>query len=491
MVWAWGSISMLNRVAFGRVFCAGIFSVALLAASPSSAVTLKEAIATALHSNPEIGQAIENREAIEFELRQAKGLYLPTVDLEASAGARRLDNASRRALDLDDDNLNEASVDLVVTQKLLDFGGRRAEVDRQASRVDGASFRVLERSQVIALAVVQDYLEYLLQVKIVADTAQNVQFHQGMLGEIREGVQGGALTDADMQQADERLYAAKARNTEALGELEEAKIRFFKTVGIPLKSPSMPGSVTSSLPRSLEAAIGLARENNSRVKAALSDIDAAAADVRAAKSKYGPELFAEGRARTGTDIDGNEGNTNDLEARLVLRWNLYRGGIDKANEQEKIRRASEQQLVLHQVHREIEELVRTSWDRRFRQADLSKILRAQSATNDLLVSSYREQFKVGQRSLLDVLDAQNTRFNTKILADTAVFSSLFAEYRLLATTGKLLDAMNLSPPEQADAYARAEFNTPNAPDADDYARTPSYQSDDIPLDLLAPIRKKK
>ncbi len=480
------------KPAFLRTMLYATVSVGTLAfASTSSALTLKEAIATALHSNPEIGQAIENREAIEFELRQARGLYLPSVDLEASTGVRRLDNTSRRALDIEDDTLNEASVDVVVTQKLLDFGGRRAEVDRQASRVDGASFRVLDRSEVIALTVVQDYLEYLLQARIVGDTAQNVKFHQGIMGEIREGVQGGALTDADLQQAQERLYAAQARATEAAGELEEAKIRFFKTVGVPLENPTLPKSVAAQLPGSLDAAIGLARENSPRVKATLADIDAASADVRAARSKYGPELFAEGRARTGSDIDGNEGNTNDLEARLVLKWNLYRGGIDKANEQEKIRRASEQRLILHQVHREIEEVVRTSWDRRFRQMELSKTLKAQSATNDRLVESYREQFKVGQRSLLDVLDAQNTRFNTKILSDTAVYASLFAEYRILATTGKLVAAMNLTAPQQGDAYARAEFDSPAAPEADDYARTPSHQENNLPLDLLAPIRKKK
>jgi outer membrane protein, adhesin transport system len=465
--------------------------VALWSASPSYAQSLRDAINTALHHNPEIGQAIENREAIEFELRQARGLYLPSVDLEGSVGVRRLDNPSRRVLNLDDDTLDPSEASVVITQKVLDFGARRAEVDRQASRVDGASFRVLERSQVIALTVVQDYLEYILQAKIVADTNANVAFHQGILGEIREGVEGGALTDADRQQAEERLLAAQARHTEAVGELEEAKIRFYKTVGVPLTNPTMPKSVVASLPRSLDSAIGLGRENSPRVKAALADVDTAASDVRAAKARYYPELFAEGRARTGWDVDGTEDRTNDLEARLVLRWNLYRGGIDRANEQEKIRRASEQRLVLHQVHREIEEVVRTSWERRFRQAELAKELRAQSAVNDSLVVSYREQFKVGQRSLLDVLDAQNTRFNTKILADTAAFASLFAEYRILATTGELVGVMGLAAPEQADAYARGEFEVPSAPEADDYARTPSHQENNIPLDLLAPIRKKK
>ena len=83
------------------------------------------------------------------------------------------------------------------------------KLSRQASRVDGASFRVLERSEFIALSVVQDYLEYLLQAAIVSEAKKNLGVHQSILGDIRESVEGGALTDADRQQAEERLYAAQ------------------------------------------------------------------------------------------------------------------------------------------------------------------------------------------------------------------------------------------------------------------------------------------
>lgn len=466
-----------------------LLAATMLSSTNAGALTLKEAMAVAVESNPEVGQAIENREAIEFELRQAKGLYLPSIDLEGSTGVRRLDNSSRRALDDEDEPLYPSEAGLVITQKLFDNGARRAEVNRQASRVDGASFRVLERSEFIGLSVVQDYLEYVLQVQIVADAKQNLGFHQSILGDIREGVQGGALTDADRQQAEERLFAAKARLQEANEELEAAKIRFFKTVGKPLVNASKPGSVAKALPRSLDDALGIARRNNPRIHMANSDIDAAAALVDAARAKYGPEVVAEGRARAGTDIDGDEDDTNDLQARLVLRWNLYRGGIDKANEQEQIRRVSEQRLALNQVQREIDEAVRISWDRRFRQAEIAGTLRQQAVASARLVTSYREQFKVGQRSLLDVLDAQNTRFNTDNLANTSAFASLFAEYRLLAATGQLLRTMNIAPAKQSTAYARGEFNVPETADTETYARTPSEQVNNLPFDLLAPVRK--
>jgi adhesin transport system outer membrane protein len=269
-----------------------LMAATMLTCASAHALTLKEAMAVAVESNPEIGQAIENREAIEFELRQAKGLYLPSVDVEASAGVRRLDNPSRRSLSIQDDALYPAETDLTVSQTLYDSGARRAELNRQASRVDGASFRVLERSEFIGLSVVQDYLEYMLQASIVAEAKKNLGFHQGILGDIRQGISGGALNEADRQQAEERLFAAKARMQEATEELEAAKIRFFKTVGKPLTSPSRPGDVSAALPRSLDEAIGLARESNPRVHMANSDIDAAASLVDAARpaGALGPAL---------------------------------------------------------------------------------------------------------------------------------------------------------------------------------------------------------
>lgn len=482
-------VAASNRVLSVAARFAASLLVATSLTSAASALTLREAVAVALESNPQIGQAVQNREAIEFELRQARGLYLPSVDLESSVGVRRLDSPSRRLGRIEDDELYPADVGISITQKLFDGGARRAELERQAARVDSASFRVLERSETIALQVVREYLEYMLQMQIVEESHQNEGFHQRIAGEIGQLISAGALTEADSQQVRERLLAAQIRTKEAKEELEAAKIRFLTLVGKPLASPARPASVARAIPANLDAAIGIARGNNPRIRVANADIDVAEALVRGARSLYMPEVYAEGRARVGHDIDGADGRTSDLQGRLVMRWNLYRGGIDVANEQEQIRRASEQRLVLHQSHREVEEAVRISWDRRERQIDMARSLREQAAANAQLVRSYREQLAIGQRSLLDVLGAQNTSYNVNILARTADYAALFAEYRILAATGTLLSTLGMSSPQQAEAYARSEFNVPATPATDTHARQPSRQINALPLDLLAPIRK--
>jgi len=469
-----------------RVASAALLASVFFVPSTASALSLKEAMAVTLESNPEIGQASENREAIEFELRQARGLYLPSVDLETSVGARDLDNPSRRR-GIDDDPLYPSEAGITITQKLFDGGGRRAELERQAARVDSASFRVLERSESIGLQVVREYLEVLLQGQIIEESRRNIAFHQQVLSDIGSLISGGTLTEADRQQGRERLLAAQARAKEAEEEMEAARTRFLTLVGKPFGGATMPASVAGALPKSLDAAIGLARASNPRIKVANADIDVADAMVDAARSNMYPEVYLEGRARTGNDIDGSVGRTSDLQARVVAKWNLYRGGIDIANEQEQIRRASEQRLVLHQNYREVEEAVRISWDRRIRQSDLAATLRQQATQNSQLVSSYREQMAVGRRSLLDVLGAQNSRYTVNVLAKTAEYASRFAEYRLLAATGTLLSTMHLQAAKQSTAYARTEFKVPETPPTETYTRAPSQQVNELPLDLLAPL----
>src|SRR3546814_6160042 len=129
---------------------------------------MQEAIETSILANPELLQAQYNTDAVQFELSQAQSLFLPRVDVEASAGIRRLENTTRRALGISDDELYPVEAQVTADWTLFDFGRRKGELLRQAARVDGASLRVVERSEFIALQVSRQYLDLLLQQRIVA-----------------------------------------------------------------------------------------------------------------------------------------------------------------------------------------------------------------------------------------------------------------------------------------------------------------------------------
>ena len=121
-------------------------------ATSSDAVSMREAIAVAMQSNPEILAAQFNKEAIEFERKQAQGRFLPRVDVETSAGVRRLENTTRRTLGIADQKLFPLEFQGRGEWTLLDGGTRRGELLRQAARVDGASLRVVETLRIRRLA---------------------------------------------------------------------------------------------------------------------------------------------------------------------------------------------------------------------------------------------------------------------------------------------------------------------------------------------------
>ncbi len=438
----------------------------LLSAAPAFAVDLREAVQTALNSNPEIRQAVHNKEATYEELEQARGQYRPRLDLRLSAGLRNLRNPTRRSIGLADDVLKPVEAELVADQLLLDAGGRAAELRRQAARTDGAAARIEERSEFVALNVARNYIDYLLQQRLVAIAEDNATFHERLAADLREGVSRGSISIADQQQAEERLQAARARVTEAREDLDTAGIAFQTLTGLPIDSVTMPPDLSGALPQTLPVAEDLARQNNPRVQEALADLSAAREVVRSARSEAAPRLNAEGRARIGNDVDGFSGRTRDLQANLVMRWTLYNGGIKEANIREQQRRADEAHARLFQTQREAEEDVRSAWSRLQNQSRLVGELETQSRVADDLLLSYREQFNVGRRSLLDVLDAQNTRQNVQAQAESARMARLFAQYRVLASANRLIEALNVNMPRDAYANARDRYRVQPVPATD-------------------------
>ncbi|WP_232725626.1 TolC family protein [Qipengyuania seohaensis] len=437
---------------------AGAAPAAMAQDAATEAVTMQEAITIAMQSNPQILQAQYNKEAIEFERRQAQGLFLPRVNIEASAGIRRLENNTRRTLGIADEELYPLEAGITGEWTVFDFGRRRGELLRQAARVDGASLRVLERSEFIALQIARQYLDVLLQQRVVAAARDNASFHQSLVTDLSRGVDEGSISIADQQQAEERLQSALVRSEEASLELENAYISLRRLTGLDVSSATLPPNLASAMPPDLPSAIGLARINNPLVREAQADVDAANALVDSAEGDLWPTIGLEARGRVGEDIDGFRGETNDIQARVVLRWDVFDGGINRAKLQENVRQASLARYALHDRQREAEEDVRLAWQQLYTQRRVTEQLARQSQVSDDLLLSYRSQFNIGRRSLLDVLDAQNTRFNTQVRLETARFSQLFAQYQTLAATNQFLDALSIAPGAGAMEQERQRFD---------------------------------
>lgn len=433
-------------------------SPAAIAQNTGNVVSMQDAIETAIMANPEILQAQYNTEAIQMEREQAQSLYLPRLDVEASAGIRRLENNTRRNLGIANQELYPVEAQASMDWTLFDFGRRRGELLRQAARVDGASLRVVERSEFIALQVARQYLDVLLQQRIVAAAQDNLAFHSTLVTDLGRGVEEESISVADLQQAEERLLSARVRETEAIEALEVAQNSLRRLTGLTINDVQLPPDLSAGLPATEDETIGMARTRNPLVREAQADVDAAHGLVMSAKGDFYPTIGIDARGRIGEDIDGFAGETNDLQARVYIRWNIFNGGQTRGKYQEMVHRASQARYRLHEITRRAEEDAANAWTSLRAQNSIGAALQRQSQVSDDLLLSYRSQFNVGRRSLLDVLDAQNTRFNTQVRLETSKFSQVFAQYQILAATNQFLEAMSIAPGAGAGKEERERFD---------------------------------
>lgn len=188
--------------------------------------------------------------------------------------------------------------------------------------------------------------------------------------------------------------------------------------------------------------------NNPGIEAARLRAEATRYEMERAKGARMPTLALEGSASYGEDINGIEGRNLDVTGKVTLNWNLFDGHIRKNRERALSERAMQHQLEADIQTREIAEAIERAFAGYVTGGNRVEALREQVQANNRTVTAYREEYKLGNRSLLDLLDGENSRFNSEFQYQSAAAVRYFAAYQLLAHMGRLLSTLDVSPPPE-------------------------------------------
>ncbi len=302
---------------------AAVFGGVLIAA-PVQAAPLTEVVQKTVSTYPEIGEASANRRAIDQELVQANGLYLPSVDIALGGGQEWTDTV---VIDEEWNTRLESSFSVVET--LFDGGFRSSEVARQESRINGAAYRVRERAEAIGLDVVRAYLDVLRNLEVVDLAASNLETHKRTLQEVQDRVSAGQSGVGDVQQTQSRVAAAEDSLIQTLRQLDESEIAYRRLVGESPINLEKPAFDDGTLPGGVEDVVAIAQDTNPDIRFAAADVTTSAAEVDQSQANYYPTINLEVEGSANHDLDGTSGHNNDFLVMLRMTYNLYRGGIDR------------------------------------------------------------------------------------------------------------------------------------------------------------------
>jgi outer membrane protein, adhesin transport system len=459
----WSSGSRTRR---GSLPSFGLLCGLLATSDVALATSIEDSIQAALATNPDIGVVAADRDAIDQELRQARAEYLPSIDLRGAAGPEWTDSPATRHRRGRGNNAGDSQTllrlesQLTLTQMLFDGFATQSEVQRQTARIDSAAYRVQETAEFVGLDAVEAHLDVLRNQELVELARENLAQHQRILGQVGLLERQGAGSIGDVRQAESRRADAESSLALAIGNLRDAAAFYQAVVGVAPADLEDAVPPVDALPESEEASAAVASATNPTVLIADADVDVAKAELRGARAGYYPNLDIELGASAGEDLDGVEGSDVSAQALLVLRYNLFRGGGDIAREREAFSRLEEAREAVRVAQRDAEEEARVAFNAlttaRARVTALGQGVEAQRATRDI----YAQQFDLGQRGLLDLLDAENELFNDRSNLVTADFTEIFAAYRVLAIIGTLLDTLSIDRPKEAISIYREREEPP-------------------------------
>lgn len=430
------------------VVSGGLFTLPLMAqdsvlASESSGAVIKETVTQAINYSPEVQASWHEFLASQQDIKVAKAGYLPSVDLSASAGSRKRDFDGRDAY-----TANQGQISL--TQSL--FNGFKTS--GQVEHFDNASlvryFELLDIVENTALEAVRAYQDVVSNRELVRLARENYAKHREVYSQIEERVMSGVGRRVDLEQVAGRLALAETNLLTEASNLHDVSARYLRIVGL-LPPETLPTTtlVEQDLPADIREALILAYKGNPGFHAAVKNIAAAKAQVKVERSGYYPKAELRARQTTSRNLNGfdnrvdpsNYGDESAVE--LAVTYNLFAGGANRAAVRRSLEDVNQAKDLRDKACIDLRQTTQIAYNDAHRIKEQLTSLDQHRRASDKVRTAYTEQFNIGQRTLLDLLDAENEYFEasrsyTKAQADLEI-----AHARSLAAMGSLLPAVGV------------------------------------------------
>lgn len=430
------------RAAFFAFCYVSLAMAAVFPGKAALAVTLEEAVRAAVTTNPTARAADAGVKASAMELLQLESEYRPSLNLYSELGASYFDDADR--LNAGDQRDTKVYREIGVVGELTLFDGyRRANtVYRNAARLDGAIFRLLDASETMALNAVEAYIDVLRHRELMEVANQNIARHRKIIRQVDDLVNAGRLPTSTGFEAEERLLAARMSRLEVQQALHNANSRYLAVIG---KDPEgrMHVPFLKNLPMNKREFVIRSVRNSFRLQQYELAVDERKFDVGISTADERPQLKLQAGVRHGREVSGTTGSESDAFVGLRMDWEFYAGGRD-ARRRALQYRTSEAAAERDEVRREVFEMAERTWHAFDANIERVVLLDRRLAAARKTSEQYQQQFQGGQRSLLDVLDAERTYFNIRFERVSAQSSYTFSQYRLLASQGMLAKHFKLS-----------------------------------------------
>lgn len=418
----------------------GLIALACQVASAQSTDPLKDTVQRAISSNPEVTAKLNAFRAAVDEVDVARGAYYPRVDLSADA------SRTRERIGSTNQSMSSTGVALSATQLLWDGFATMNQVDRLGHARLVRYFEFIDASEQVAQESVRAYADVQRARRLVKLAEDNYVQHRHVMEQSQSRVRAGVGRGVDLEQASARLALAESNLSTETSNLHDVTERYRRVVGAlpPVDMPAATG-LEKGMPATSTALLEQTAKRSATIAAAVENLRAAQSQAREREGNlYQPRVEARVRAGAGKNLDGVPDQKRDTTAGVSLNWNLFNGGSDKARVRQAANLLNQAADTRDKACRDARQTAAIAYHDVQKLTEQLNYLDRHVLSSEKVRDAYRQQFDIGQRTLLDLLNSENELYGARRAYTNAELDLVIAKARTHAAASSLVAALGLT-----------------------------------------------
>jgi outer membrane protein len=429
----------LRSVALAAVAAAGLAWLA----SAARADTLEWALVQAYQNNPQLNAQRATLRSQDELVPQALSGYRPHVSATATLGSQFQSTLEKTVTPQGpvytgtEGTFTPHSVGITATQTLFN-GYQTANRTRQAeAQVSAGRATLAVTEQTVLLNAATAYMNLLRDTAILDLQRRNVEVLQEQLRQTRDRFNVGEVTRTDVAQAESRLAAGRAQVLAAESSYMSSRAAYRQTIGVEPGRLTPASPVDRFSPRTLPAAIAAGRTSNPSVFAAMFGIDVALLQVKINEGALMPTVTAQLSAQQNWEVSPIILQQFNATLAGTVSIPIYQGGAEYSTIRQSKETLGQQRINLDTQRDQVQATVQQAWGQLEAAKAQIQATTAQVNSAEIALNGVREEARVGQRTTLDVLNAQQELVNARVALVTAQHDRVVASYSLLQAVGGL------------------------------------------------------
>lgn len=430
-----------------NIFLSSFFAPSVFATETKGADSvrsLSQSAYKALQTHPKIFFSKNALEMSKQKLEKVEAALLPSISLGLGVGREDSNNtSSRAALGFGSTEMERRESSITLSQMLFDgFNAhnlRRGQLETVSAEELAYEYFVSE----VALKAIDVHLSVAAKNRLLDEHLLNLKVHEQIAKDIGLRVRSGKDDRARVSQISARLSLALANLEAAKNQVRSANADYLREVGeLPGSRLSFQGELFKMPENEVEFGQSVL-ENNLFLMSKTKEINAQLFNERATASSQFPSLFLESGASWNDNLDGVRGRNSDAFVMLRMRYDLYKGGADRASARLAKLETQSLRFELDDLHKELKREAAQAWYSYQSQAKRVNYLQDYVESAQTTKSAYAKQFNIGQRSLIDLLDAENELLRAKGQLHESKQALSLAKYQIMHLQGKLLSVLKI------------------------------------------------